>query len=149
LIALKEWRPLDVHPHVWAKLQLLIKDDRLIAPRAVLGEIKRGDDSLVRWANRQGKRMFRRHSHELIGHVQAILAQFPNLVDEDQPGNSADPYVVALALMESRSLEGSDTIVVTEEKFALNATRIPQVCQAYNLAYLNVHQMFLFEKSPF
>jgi hypothetical protein len=79
--------------------------------------------------------------------VKQILKRFDGLVDKDQPFNSADPFVIALALQEHerRGLFRKEVVVVTEEKYAPGRFRIPHVCEGYHLRYLTIHQMFLFE----
>ena len=99
LINLRQWRSPKSHPGVWKKLDTLIKQKRLISPWKVFEELKHQDDALVKWARRR-KSMFRRNTKALIEVAQQILARFPDLVDVDQPVESADPYVVALALKE-------------------------------------------------
>ena len=149
LINLRLWRSPKSHPGVWKKLDTLINENRLIAPWKVFEELKHQDDALVKWARRR-RSMFRRNSQPLIEVVQQILARFPDLVDYDQPTESADPYVVAVAFKEkSEELYPPEIVVVTEEKYAPGRPRIPHVCQEYGLRYLTVHQMFLFEKADF
>jgi hypothetical protein len=133
----------------WRRLDTLIGAKRLVAPWKVFEELKQQDDALFHWVQRR-KKMFRKNSRGLIETVQHILTQFPDLVDINQPTESADPFVVALAYKEIRDeLFPPDIVVVTEEKYATGKTRIPHVCQAYGLRYLSVHQMFLFEKWDF
>jgi hypothetical protein len=150
LISLRLWRPRTSYPQIWKKLDTLIADKRLIAPWKVFEELKHQDDALLVWARRR-KSMFRKTSKGLIEAAQQILSRFPDLVDPNQPTESADPYVVALALKEKTDepFFSPDIVVVTEEKFAVGKTRIPRVCQEYGLLYLAVHQMFLFEKWEF
>src|SRR5262249_4389961 len=145
LVNLRKWRPGRQHAESWQCLEELIEADRLIAPKAILEELEQLDDTLLKWV-RKHKRMFRRTSRELVGRAQEILQRFPNLVDPDQPRASADPFVVALAIQErSSELYAPELFVVTEEKYAPGRPRIPHVCEAYQIKYLTIHQMFLFE----
>lgn len=146
LVNLRLWRPPKRYPDAWKNLDTLIKAQRLIAPDMVFHEL---DKALEKWA-RKRKVIFRRNSKELIRQAQEILARFPQLVDAEQPTSaSADPFVIALAVLEARSLYRPEIVVVTEEKFAPGRPRIPHVCEAYQLKYLTIHQMFLFEKWSF
>ncbi len=148
LIDLRRWRPFKSHPEVWKRLDGLIKQERLLAPSMVLQELQRKDDALVKWGRKRTK-MFRKNSSDIVERVQQILRRFPDLVDADQPTQSADPFVVALALKEASELYAEEVIVVTEEKYAPGKARIPHVCEAYKLKYLTIHQVFLFEKLEF
>jgi Domain of unknown function (DUF4411) len=143
-INLHLWRPARQHPEPWRHLGTLVEQDRLIAPRAVLEELAARDDALVKWARRH-KELFKRPTRDLVSRVQEILRRFPDLVDPNATGRSADPFVVALAVEESSNTLVEKVTVVTEEKYAPGRPRIPHVCQAYDIKYLTLHQMFVFE----
>jgi hypothetical protein len=146
LVNLHQWRPAVRFPKAWRRLATLMQTDRLIAPRAVLEELARREDTLLTWARRR-KSMFKKTTPSLVRRVREIIRRFPDLADINAASGSADPFVVALALEKSTLL--GKAIVVTEEKYAPGRTRIPHVCQAYDLRYLTVHQLFLFEGWPF
>jgi len=89
--------------------------------------------------------MFQRNTAELLATVQMLLKKFPDLVDTDAPTLiQADPFVVALAYQRSQNLL-EKCAVVTEETYKPNCTKIPHVCEAYQLQYITVHQMFMAE----
>ncbi len=90
LVNLQRWRPATTHPKVWRRLASLIEDDRLLAPRAVLGELGERDDVLLRWARRH-KTMFKRHTAEIVTRVRTIVKRFPDLVDVNAIQDDADP----------------------------------------------------------
>jgi len=148
LVNLRLWWSRTRNQLVWQRVDDLIRQDRLIAPKQVLEELHDRDDTLLRWA-RSRKRMFKRSSQELVELVQEVVRKFPDLVDADQPTKDADPFVVALAIRESRQVFQQNVYVVTEEKYAPGRTRIPHVCQAYGLKYLTIHQLFVFEDWSF
>jgi hypothetical protein len=145
-VNLHRWLPASRHPKAWRRLSSLIDDHRLIAPRAVLGELKARDDAHLTWARRH-KPMFQTHTAEIVRRASAIVKRFPDLVDVNAVNDSADPFVVALAGEQNTLIE--KVIIVTDEKFAPGRTRIPHVCQALALRYLTVHQLYLFEGWPF
>ncbi len=144
LVGLRVWRPRKKYPEPWKRLDELIQRNRLIAPGAVLRELQERDDALLRWARKRGG-IFKRNSKALVEHVQAILDRFPDFADPQAPNESADPFVVALAVQESSGLYPPEVVVVTEEKYAPGKTRIPHVCEWKNIRYLTIHQMFVFE----
>ena len=148
LVNLHLWRPKRRFVEVWGCIDQLIDDDRLVAPIQVFRELARKDDALAQWAKSR-KSMFKRTSPKLVKRVQEVLRKFPDLIDQDEPAESADPYLVALAIhkqrIERERLFRRDVVVITEEKYALGRTRIPRVCEQYGLKYLTIHQMFLFE----
>jgi hypothetical protein len=90
--------------------------------------------------------MFQRNTAELLATVQMLLKKFPDLVDTDAPTLiQADPFVVALAYLTGQNLHllQDRCVVVTEEVYKPNCTKIPHVCEAYQLQYITVHQMFM------
>lgn len=122
-----------------------MQDDRLVAPKSVLFEIKKRADELKNWA-RANTKMFKPHSPELVQVAQKILHRFPDLIHADDPSPmQADPFVVGLAYERSQNTLGDECVVVTDEVFSPGRTRIPRVCQAYQLRYLTIHQMFVAE----
>jgi len=136
---------------VWRALEQLIDQDRLIAPVEVLREIKQRDDTLRDWA-KSHKRMFQKNTPDLAVAVQQLLRRFPKLVDAEAPTSvEADPFVVALAHLKGKEHHFMQVrcVVVTDEKFAPNCTRIPHVCEAYKLPYLTAHQLFVEEGCDF
>lgn len=145
LVDLWRWRPMKRHKEVWERVEKLIEDSRLVAPKMVLDELHRQDDELATWARGRKRGLFRRTSQDLVKLARKICNEFHGLVDPDQPFNSADPFVVALAVLESKAVYGQKVFVVTEERYAPDSPRIPRVCEAYGLKYLTIHQMFLFE----
>ncbi len=148
-VNLRKWRPRTRHRATWERLEELISADRVIAPEAVFEELKRRDDELTRWA-KEHRSMFKVHTHDHVRIVREILNDFPDLIDENQAGAEADPFVIALAYHEAHSaLLREECIVVTEETYRPGRSKIPHVCQAYKLQYLNLHQMFMGEKQPF
>lgn len=130
-------------------LEELIDQERLIAPRDVLQEVSRRDDTLRAWIQAH-KKMFKRNNAELVTTAQMMLKRFPGLVDSEAPTQTqADPFVVALAYVTAQNLLQVRCAVVTEEIYKPNCTRIPHVCEAYKLPYLTVHQLFVEEKWDF
>jgi rRNA maturation endonuclease Nob1 len=90
LIKLNRDNPLDVFPSIWKNLSNLVKNDRLIAPKEVLNEIKQNDDQLCKWAKKQ-KNMFKEPTAQQIHYVKEILKKYPAIVDIDSK-YSADPW---------------------------------------------------------
>ncbi len=150
LVTLHRWRPLSSNREIWDNLEKLIRDDRLIAPEEVYDEIRAGDDALARWASRkkQQRRLFRPTTRQHAGIAKQIIHEFPDFVERDRPTPQADPFVVALAVHEGRSVVAAaeERIVVTDEKFTpTGRPRIPHVCAAHGVRYLSIHQMYVNE----
>ena len=117
LMELNRHNPLDVFPSVWEKIEDLINNDLLVAPKEVLNEINEGDDKLANWAKKQNK-LFKDPTNKQIDIVREILNEFPSLVKENRKYD-ADPWVIALAVelatSTQKTLISIKRIVVTEE----------------------------------
>ncbi len=144
LVKLNRNNPIDVFPSIWEKLKFLADNDRLIAPREVLNEIKQNDDMLSKWTKNQ-KKMFKEPTQRQIELVQEILREFPALIDTERKFD-ADPWVIALAIELSSSSQQTlltiKRIVVTEEKLRENRVRIPFVCNKKSIEAIDVVELF-------
>jgi hypothetical protein len=78
IAAWQERYPIENFPAFWIKLEVLINEERLVAPIDVLLETKKRSDELHVWLKAH-KKMF----HELDDEVQIaaadVLSQFPRL----------------------------------------------------------------------
>jgi hypothetical protein len=144
LFELKNLYPIKTFPSIWRRVEDLIAEGRLIAPRAVLVEIERGDDELVVWA-RAHRQMFVADSQELIDKVSEILDRFEDLVDENKEYEDADPFVVALAIIEDGQPRVPLTrrcAVITVEHSRIGKSRIPHVCKHHGIEWIDWRQVF-------
>jgi Domain of unknown function (DUF4411) len=140
-------------PSVWRNMAALVEAGRLLAPHAVLEEIRRGDDELVEWADSH-RHMFRATDQTLLDKVKEVLRQFPDLVDPLKEEEDADPYVVAQAILE---VEGQTDLlkeptmcgVVTQEHRRLGRTRIPHACSHYAIECFDFRELFKRENWQF
>lgn len=144
LIELNKHNPMDVYPGVWQKLEQLIKDGRLLAPKEVFHEIGNIDDQLQTWSKTQS-RLFVEPTPKQIEIVKDILEKYPALININRKYD-ADPWVIALAneLITSpqMTLFTIKRIVVTEEKLRGDRIKIPFVCQEYDIESLDIIGMF-------
>lgn len=141
IAAWQERYPIENFPKFWDRVDGLIKEKRLISPIEVFLETKKRSDELHAWLKaRKGDIFF-----ELEGAVQRqaanVLAQFPRLVGERKLNTSADPFVIALALVQG-------VPVITEEKLTGNDRKpqIPDVCVALGVECKNLLDMIRSEK---
>ena len=127
-------------PSVWAGLEALITSGRLVSTREVLNELERFDDSgsILTWAKNH-RDIFSTPSNEetdfvarifQVQHFQALIAQKSILTGRPV----ADPFVVAAAATKE---EGT---VVTQETLKENAAKIPNVCQHFGVACINLEE---------
>ncbi len=117
LIDLHKLYPSDVFVSLWEKLDELVKQGRLITPHEVFKEITRKDDELLRWL-KERKSMVTHLDQEQLDMVKGILQRFPQLVDPNRPLPEADPFIIALAVVEGLKW-GKDVLPGTERKYVL------------------------------
>jgi hypothetical protein len=146
LIELMRTNPIDIYVTVWKKVDSLISEGRLASPEYVLDEIRRGDDDLIKWANRR-KRMFEGPTLGQIKRVKEILTEFPGLADSSKETPDADPFLIALATEKNAlAIEdygtATEKIVVSEERARGKEHRIPFVCHQYGIRCIGIHEMF-------
>ena len=144
LMGLNRNNPMDIYPSVWKNIEILVRKKQLFAPKEVYKEIKRGDDILCEWAKSQ-KGMFVEPTKKQIEIVTEILEKYPGLAGSDHE-NAADPWIIAMAIEMIRSRQSTlvqiERVVVTEEKAMGSKTKIPYVCQNYNLECVDIFNMF-------
>lgn len=128
--------PPDVFPSLAARVQTIITEGNLVAPREVLKELEKVDDEVLRWA-KQHEKMFSNLDSQQRDLAHEILAQFPRRVDSDKTIPDADPFVIALA-------RAKRWTVITSEKPATPGGRpmIPDVCQHYEVECLGLLDFF-------
>lgn len=124
----------DVFPSLWKQIEELVKNGRIISHQKVFEELKKltdKSDDLLKWAKTH-KRMFISLDARQSKNVSKILGAFPRLVDQDRETEEADPFVIALAMVE-------DLTVITSEQPAnidinKNARpKIPDVCKYFKV----------------
>lgn len=140
IAAWQERYPIENFPQFWAKVENLISGKRLVSPIEVLHETAKRSDELHKWL-KQRNNMFR----ELDEHIQIagakVLANFPRLVGEKKLRTSADPWVIAVASIESIK-------IVTEEKPTGSTDRphIPDVCKVMGIETISLLDLIRAEK---
>ena len=130
-ITLHQRYSMDVFPKVWEKLEEIMANGMVISSQEVYDELLVGGDSLVEWVKKR-KVCFYPTDVSIQQGVREILSQHRGLIEAGRKYNSADPFVIALAIKTQR-------IVVTEEAPTRNdkSPKIPDVCAAYQIGCVN------------
>ena len=131
--------PNDVFPNLWRNVEDLISKGRILAPKEVLDEIKRGHDELVQWC-KDHREMFQ-NTTALTGQVQNIIRNHPTLINPNATHESADPYIIALAMSRMHDIAGLIPIIVTDKNVS-RASKIPYVARANNIQTCKLMEMF-------
>jgi hypothetical protein len=129
--------PPDVFPHVWEKLDRMIGRGELVATEVVLAELEKKHDEVYKWA-RERKDMFVAIDLRIQAAVKKILRRHKKLIDERKAGPGADPFVIALAQVEGYAVVTGEKPSGSPEK----RPRIPDVCKALGIRYLNMLELF-------
>jgi|SRR3990172_11541407 len=149
LINVQRTYPLAVFPGVWERMAELARAGRLISAREVYNELERGaDDEIVQWA-KANRYIFQDPDADQIEVAREIVnaPKFPGLFDVDSETPDADPFVIALAVVQQRriTLFPKKYLVVADEGKAKpgKKPRIPDVCNdsRYALECVNILEM--------
>lgn len=132
------WRryyPPDTFPGLWKQLDTLIEAGTLRATEEVLHELAKRDDEVHEWAAGRPD-LFVPIDDAVQEAVREVLAGFPKLIDTRTGRSAADPFVIALAKVNSCS-------VVTAEMASNKPHRphIPDVCDAMGISCHNLLQL--------
>lgn len=130
-INLQRRHPNDIFSSLWDKLGELIDKGIVVSSAEVFDEIAVGDDNLVDWVKGK-KEAFKQSDERVQKTVRDILSKHGKLVMGGKKTNGADPFVIALAKVNSYT-------VVTEEtrNGNDNPPKIPNVCEDNGVRYIN------------
>ncbi len=97
LIDLKNQYPETIFPGIWERFNEMCDEKKIIAPREVLKEIKRGDDALTLWAE-SNEDLFLEPCENEIEILQEVLASYSEkAIEKNSTGPWADPLVISCA----------------------------------------------------
>lgn len=126
--------PIDVFPGLWARLSDAIRDEQTVKiTEAVYEELRRQRDELFEWIDNHSSYVVVPFDTSIQEIVIDIQDNYPTLVDIENDRDFADPFVIALAKINSCK-------VITEEiPTGLGARRlkIPNVCVSMSIQHSN------------
>jgi hypothetical protein len=133
--------PIENFPKFWDRVDGLIFEKRMVSPIDVFLETKKRSDELHTWLKSRKADLFLELDDAVQSEATKVLARFPRLVGEKKLNTSADPFVIALALVQG-------VPVVTEEKPTLSDRKpnIPDVCAAFGVECKSLLDMIRSEK---
>jgi hypothetical protein len=133
--------PQDVVPGAWKVLLQFAESGILISSNEVWLELEAQEDQVTDWA-REHRKIFISLNPDIQIKATEILASYPNLLDIKKQKSSADPFLIATAIVEGG-------IVVTQETpngFGSKYVKIPNVCQELKVPYIDLLELFRREK---
>jgi hypothetical protein len=135
--------PPELLPSLPAKMEALVTDGRLRAPKAVMDEIRPGDDC-HKWAKAQTE-LFVEESIAVQSIVRRLMATHHDPSKPIKGINGADPFVIAMA-----KDGGAGWVVVSDEHpGSAESRKIPFVCKQENVECINFQEMMRRERWQF
>ena len=133
--------PPSIFPKLPERIEMLIAAGRMRSPKAVLDEIKPGDDC-HKWVKGQTD-LFVEESGPVQQLVKKLMATHHNPAKPLKGISGADPFVIAMA-----KTGGANWVVVSDEHAGSSENRkIPFVCQAESVLCISFKGMMLAEGS--
>ena len=139
--SLRAYPPLNF-PSFWKNLDALIQSGKVTCLKAVLTELEKKDDDLLKWAKAHSKILIVEHDQEIQATVSVIMADpvLQKLVDINRDRSAGDPFVVATA--KTRGL----TLVTQEDYGRKTAVKMPNVCDALGVNHIKLVDLIVGEK---
>lgn len=130
---LKRVYPPDVVPGAWDAISEMADSGIIISSREIYLEIEAQDDGIYEWA-RNHQDIFVPLEDSIQVKATEILRDYPNILDLRQLKSSADPFLIATAMVKSCA-------VVTEEQPTgpgSKIIKIPNVCRSLNVTCISL-----------
>jgi hypothetical protein len=119
---------------LWAAIDQLIDDGRLVATIEVYHELKKKDDEIFAWAKERKEALFVEIDDDVQSEVVRIMQDYPKLVDTGKGKSGGDPFVIAQALAGDPQL-----VVITQEAGGTaDKPRIPYVCDKEGVKHIDL-----------
>ncbi len=119
-------------PALWKNLERMILEGELIASEEVLHELERKDDDLLVWVKNRPD-LFVPMDAVVEREVKRVV-RVPNLVKGTSTDNSADPFVIAVAIARNA------TVVSQERHGGPSHPKIPYVCSVLGVPHLSLEE---------
>ena len=125
-------------PSLWERFDGLVAEGHIVSTREAFREIEDGANESCRdWAAQNHQLFATPTAAEgaFVGRIYAV-AHFQQNIEQRKiltGGKNADPFVIAKAAVEERT-------VVTMELFKPNAAKIPNICRHFNINCLSLEE---------
>jgi Domain of unknown function (DUF4411) len=126
------FRPTTFGP-LWDAIAKMVETQEILAVDEVKREIRRKDDDVARWVLSQ-RGLFVPLEHDIQKATKQVLAACPRLMAQHGANrNSADPFVVGLALARGGTVVTQETPANSSRK-----PRIPDACIAVGVPWMTL-----------
>lgn len=159
LIPLSHNYPRHIFVGVWDFIEELCRDDRFFVPDRVWKEYKPRDSNIDTWFKEwvREQKIVRPFTDQLTPYIQQLDDEVPGLFPHpESTKNSADPFVVAQAMLErdllAKSGRPGEVIVLTGEgrsKPGSSRVKIPDACTQMGIRSFSLWEFLEHEKCVF
>jgi len=118
----------EISPAYWARMDELAQDGIVFCTWEVRRELEKQSDGLWLWA-KERPHLFRQEDREVLLQLRRVLAACPKSIGQGKGKHSADPLVIAHAIVEN-------AVVVTKEESNSKKYKVPDVCQELNVDWI-------------
>jgi len=112
----------------------------LVAPEQARDEINRGNDNVIEWRSERPN-IFVENPDRVRDFCRDTRAGYPFLTNPDAKAESADPFLIALAIGMTTGLGSRRPVILANEKKG-GKKRIPYAAQRYGIESLSMFEMF-------
>lgn len=118
----------EIAPGYWTQLDALAQEGRVFCTWEVRRELEHQKDELWTWV-KERPHLFREETRDVLLVLRDVLKLCPRAIGQGKGKHSADPLVIAHAIVEK-------AVVVTKEESRSGKFKIPDVCQAMNVPWM-------------
>ena len=133
------WRrlyPPRVFPALWTEIETLIDNGTIVATEEVLVELERKDDEIYKWARKRND-MFVPIDDRIQDTVRDVLKDHKKLLDTRKSRSGADPFVIALAIVDNCTVVSEEGKTGSPDK----RPNIPDVCEVLGVPCMKLLKM--------
>lgn len=131
---------------VWDHIEDMMNNGQLISHQIVFNELtsfSKNPDFVAKWIEDKKQFFYPKTDFQIVK-VADIISKFPGLIDYKSEKEEADPWLIALALEQSKKdnlFEICVSVVVSQES-SKKSQKIPAVCKNFEVRHLPLREFF-------
>lgn len=147
LVRIFRFYPLELVKQIWASLENLFNEERMISHFLVYEEIttrSKEQDFLSKCVTPL-RPFFKGMNFNQALIVSKIVKEFPGLIDPHKERDEADPWLIALAIEEKKQLNlfnPSKKLYLVSAESERKPFKIPAVCKNYGINHINLDEFY-------
>lgn len=143
LIRIFRFYPAQLRTQIWDKLANMFNSGELVSHRLVYDEIttnSKNQDMLSKSITPY-RDSFQTLQFEQSIIVRDIIMKFPALIDPSREKDQADPWLIALVVL-NKNLNPNQKYFIVSEESESKPNKIPSVCRHYKIEHLNLENFY-------